>query len=123
MVWGARTLAGNDNEWRYISVRRFFNMVEESVKNATESFVYETNDRNTWVKVRALTENYLITLWRAGAMAGSKPENAFYVKVGLAETMSAVDVLEGRMIIEIGMAAVRPAEFNIIRLSQKMRNN
>jgi len=60
MVWGARTLAGNDNEWRYISVRRFFNMVEESVKNATESFVYETNDRNTWVKVRALTKTILL---------------------------------------------------------------
>ena len=56
-------------------------------------------------------------------MAGSKPEDAFYVRVGLGETMSAVDVLEGRMIIEIGMAAVRPEEFNIIRLSQKMRNN
>ena len=123
MVWGARTLAGNNNEWRYIQVRRFFNMVEESVRNATEGFVNEPNDRNTWMKVKALIDNYLITLWRAGALLGAKPEQAFYVKVGLNETMSARDVLEGRMIVEIGLAALRPAEFIVLRFSQKMRDN
>jgi phage tail sheath protein FI len=120
LVWGARTLAGNDNEWRYISVRRFYNMVEESVKKATEPFVFEPNDANTWTKVRAMIENFLILQWRDGALMGSKPDEAFFVNVGLGETMTALDILEGRMIVEIGMAVVRPAEFIILRFSHKM---
>jgi hypothetical protein len=120
LVWGARTLAGNDSEWRYISVRRFFNYVEESVKKATEQFVFEPNDANTWVRVQAMIENYLTTLWRQGALQGVKPEHAFYVAVGLGKTMTPLDILEGRMIIEIGMAAVRPAEFIILKFSHKM---
>ena len=123
LVWGARTLAGNDNEWRYINVRRFFNMVEESVKKASEPFVFEPNDANTWIKVRAMIENFLTLQWRAGALAGAKPEHAFYVKVGLGETMTALDILEGRMIVEIGMAVVRPAEFIVLRFSHKMQES
>ena len=121
LVWGARTLAGNDNEWRYVSVRRFFNMVEESCKNATEPFVFEPNDAGTWVKVKAMIENFLVVQWRAGALAGAKPEDAFYVLVGLGSTMTAQDILEGRMIVEIGMAVVRPAEFIVLRFSHKMQ--
>ncbi len=120
LVWGARTLAGNDNEWRYVNVRRFFNFVEESVKKATEQFVFEPNDANTWVRVQAMIENFLNTLWRQGALQGIKPEHAYYVAVGLGKTMTALDILEGRMIIEIGMAAVRPAEFIILKFSHKM---
>jgi len=120
LVWGARTLAGNDNEWRYVSVRRFFNFVEESCKKATEQFVFEPNDANTWVRVQAMIENFLTVLWRQGALQGVKPEHAFYVAVGLGKTMTALDILEGRMIVEIGMAAVRPAEFIILRFSHKM---
>jgi phage tail sheath protein FI len=120
LIFGARTLAGNDNEWRYISVRRFFNMVEESTKKATEPFVFEPNDANTWVRVQGMIENFLTTLWRQGALQGAKPEHAFYVAVGLGKTMTALDILEGRMIIEIGMAVVRPAEFIILRFSHKM---
>ena len=123
LVWGARTLAGNDNEWRYVSVRRFFIMVEESVKKATAHFVFEPNDANTWVKVRSMIENFLTLQWRAGALAGAKPEEAFYVKVGLNQTMSAQDILNGYMIVEIGMAAVRPAEFIILRFSHKMQES
>ena len=67
---GARTLAGNDNEWRYVNVRRFFNFVEESIKKATEQFVFEPNDANTWVKVQAMIENFLTVQWRDGALAG-----------------------------------------------------
>ncbi len=121
LVWGARTLAGNDNEWRYIPVRRFFNMVEESVKKSTAWAVFEPNDANLWIKVKAMIENYLTTLWRQGALAGSKAEQAFYVNVGLDETMTSLDILEGRMIVEIGMAAVRPAEFIILKFSHKMQ--
>lgn len=120
LVYGARTLAGNDNEWRYISVRRFFNMAEESCKNASGMFVFEPNDANTWVKVQGMIENFLTTLWRQGALQGAKPEHAFYVAVGLNKTMTALDILEGRMIVEIGMAVVRPAEFIILRFSHKM---
>lgn len=117
LVWGARTLAGNDNEWRYVPVRRFFIFVEESVKKATSQFTFEPNDANTWVKVQAMIENFLTTQWRQGALQGVKPEHAFYVAVGLGKTMTALDILEGRMIVEIGMAAVRPAEFIILRFS------
>jgi phage tail sheath protein FI len=121
LVWGARTLAGNDNEWRYVPVRRFFNMVEESVKKSTYWAVFEPNDANTWIKVKSMIENYLIQKWRDGALAGSKPEQAFFVKVGLGITMTAQDILEGRMNVEIGMAAVRPAEFIILKFSHKMQ--
>jgi len=121
LVWGARTLDGNSNEWRYVSVRRFFNMVEESVKKATERFVFEPNTANTWTRVQAMIENYLDQQWRDGALAGSKPEEAYYVSVGLDKTMSAQDILEGRMNIEIGMAAVRPAEFIVLRFSHKLQ--
>jgi phage tail sheath protein FI len=120
IIWGARTLAGNDNEWRYIPVRRFFNMVEESTRNATEQFVFEPNDRNTWVRVKAMIENYLTQQWKAGALQGTTTRDAFFVKVGLGETMTYQDILEGRMIVEIGMAVVRPAEFIILRFSHKM---
>jgi phage tail sheath protein FI len=120
LVWGARTLAGNDNEWRYVPVRRFFIMVEESVKKATEPFVFENNDANTWMKVKVMIENFLTLQWRAGALQGAKTEDAFFVHVGLNETMTQDDILNGRMIVEIGMAVVRPAEFIILRFSHKM---
>lgn len=123
LVWGARTLAGNDNEWRYVPVRRFFIMVEESVKKSTYWAVFEPNNANTWVKVRGMIENYLIQKWREGALAGATPKDAFYVRCGLGTTMDAQDILEGRMNVEIGMAAVRPAEFIILKFSHKMQTS
>ncbi len=123
LIWGARTLAGNDNEWRYVPVRRFYNMVGESVKKASLSFVFEPNDANTWVKVKAMIENYLTLKWREGALTGAKPEHAFYVQIGLGSTMTAIDILEGRMIVEIGLAPIRPAEFIILRFSHKMQES
>ena len=123
LVWGARTLAGNDNEWRYVSVRRFFNMVEESVKKSTHWAVFEPNDANTWVKVRGMIENYLTDKWRDGALAGATPKDAFFVQCGLGTTMTAQDILEGRMNVEIGMAVVRPAEFIILKFSHKMQTS
>lgn len=123
LVWGARTLAGNDNEWRYVSVRRFFNMAEESIKKSTYWAVFEPNDANLWIKVKAMVENYLTDKWRDGALAGAKPEDAFFVNVGLGKTMTSQDILEGRLIIEIGMAVVRPAEFIILRFMHKMQES
>ncbi|MCH2193499.1 phage tail sheath C-terminal domain-containing protein [Kordia sp.] len=123
LVWGARTLAGNDNEWRYISVRRFFNMVEESVKKASDQFVFEANDANTWVRIRSMIENFLVNQWKAGALAGATADEAFYVKVGLNQTMTADDILNGIMNVEIGMAVVRPAEFIVLKFSHKMQES
>lgn len=120
IIWGARTLAGNDNEWRYVPVRRFFTMVEQSVKNACAQFVFEPNDMNTWVRVKAMISNYLTEQWKSGALYGATAKDAFYVYIGLGQTMTAIDVLEGRMIVQIGMAAVRPAEFIILQFIQTM---
>lgn len=120
LVWGARTLLGNDNENRYVPVRRFLIFAEESIKKAIATFVFDSNDANTWVKVRSMIESFLTLQWRAGALMGAKPENAFYVAVGLNETMSAQDVLEGRMIVEIGLAINRPMEFIMLRFVQMM---
>jgi len=120
LVWGARTLDGNSKDWKYISVRRFFIMVEESVKKATENFVFEPNSANTWVKVKSMIENFLTIQWRAGALMGAKANDAFYVKVGLGETMTQQQINDGKMIVEIGLAAVRPAEFIILRFTHKM---
>jgi phage tail sheath protein FI len=123
LIWGARTLAGNDNEWRYVPVRRFFNMAEESIRKATEVFVFEPNDRGTWVRVRAMIENFLTVQWRQGALAGAVTQQAFFVKVGLGETMTSQDILEGRMIVEVGLAVVRPAEFIVLRFAHKMQTS
>lgn len=123
LVWGARTLAGNDNEWRYVSVRRFFNMVEKSVRLSTNWAVFEPNDANTWIRVKAMIENFLTNLWKQGALAGSTPDQSFFVHIGLGSTMSQVDILEGRMNVEIGMAVVRPAEFIILKFSHKLQES
>jgi phage tail sheath protein FI len=120
LVWGARTLAGNDNENRYINVRRFLNFVEESVEKAIGVFVFEPNNALTWVKVRTMIENFLTNQWRDGALMGAKPEHAFRVAVGLGQTMTADDILNGLMIVEVHLAIVRPAEFIVLRFMQKM---
>ncbi|WP_047514570.1 phage tail sheath C-terminal domain-containing protein [Methylophilus sp. Q8] len=118
-IWGARTLAGNDNEWRYIPVRRLFSWVEVSVSQGLQQMVFEPNDANTWVRAQAMIENFLILLWRQGALQGSKPEQAFFVNIGLGKTMTANDIAQGLMRIEMGMAVVRPAEFIILKLTVK----
>ena len=119
LVWGARTLAGNDNDWRYISVRRFFNMAEKALKQSSAWAIFEPNIEMTWIRLKAMMNNYLTNLWKAGALVGGTPDEAFFVNVGVGSTMTQVDVLEGKMIIEVGMAVVRPAEFIIIRFSHK----
>ena len=83
--------------------------------------MFEPNDATTWLKVKGMIESYLYSLWERGALAGSAPEAAYYVNVGLGKTMNTQDILEGRMIVEIGVAAVRPAEFIIIRFMHKLQ--
>lgn len=123
LVWGARTLAGNDNEWRYIPVRRLFNMIEESTKKASYFAVFEPNDAATWLKVKAMIDSYLYGIWQQGALSGSVAEQAYFVNIGLGKTMTQQDILEGRMIVEIGIAAVRPAEFIVLRFSHKLQES
>jgi uncharacterized protein len=121
LVWGARTLAGNDNEWRYVPVRRLFISIEENTRKASAFAVFEPNDATTWLKVRGMIESYLFSMWERGALAGATPDAAYYVHVGLGTTMTAQDVLEGRLIVEIGIAAVRPAEFIVLRFMHKLQ--
>jgi phage tail sheath protein FI len=122
LVWGARTLAGNDNEWRYISVRRFFNMMEESLKVSTSWVVFEPNDAVLWTNVRAMITHFLSQKWREGALAGATPDQAFFVHCGLGETMTPADILDGRLNIEIGLAVTRPAEFVILQFTQRIQH-
>ena len=95
-------------------------MIEESARKATAFAVFEPNDATTWLKVKGMLESYLYGLWEQGALQGSTPEAAYYVNVGLGKTMSQQDVLEGKMVVEIAVAAVRPAEFIILRFSHKL---
>ncbi len=122
-IYGARTMDGNSNEWRYVSVRRFFNMVEESVKKATMTYVFEPNNATTWQNVKTMVGNYLNLQWRDGALQGAKPSEAYYVKVGLGETMDSNDVLAGLMRVQIGMSVNRPAEFIVLQFSHFMAGN
>lgn len=115
-VWGARTLSSNPS-WRYINVRRLFNYVEKSIENGTQWVVFEPNDRMLWGRVRRDISNFLTMVWRDGALFGSAPAEAFYVKCDDELNPPASRDL-GRLIVEIGMAPVKPAEFVIFRISQ-----
>jgi len=115
-VWGARTLSSNPS-WRYINVRRLFNYVEKSIENGTQWVVFEPNDRMLWGRVRRDVANFLTMVWRDGALFGSTPGEAFYVKCDDELNPPASRDL-GRLIIEIGLAPVKPAEFVIFRISQ-----
>ncbi len=120
MVWGARTLQGNNLDWRYVNVRRFITTVEQSIITGTAGIVFEPNNANTWAAVKASIENYLIKQWNNGALADATPEHAFFVQAGLGQTMTQQDITEGRLIILIGLAVARPAEFIIIKIEHKM---
>ncbi len=123
VVWGARTLDGNSNEWRYINVRRLFIYLEESIRRASAFVVFEPNDANTWVGIKGMIESFLTGVWRDGGLTGATPQEAFFVNVGLGTTMTSTDILEGKMIIEVGVAAVRPAEFIILRFIHKLQES
>lgn len=121
MVWGARTLDGNSNEWRYVNVRRTMIMLEQSIKIALQQYVFAPNSANTWMAVRATIENYLLSKWREGALVGTKPHDAFAVNVGLGSTMTADDILNGVMRVAVMVAIMRPAEFIVLTIEQRMQ--
>ncbi|PQQ38208.1 phage tail sheath family protein [Photorhabdus laumondii] len=116
-VWGARTLDDSDN-WRYIPVRRLFNSAERDIKNAMSFAVFEPNSQPTWKAVHRAIDNYLYALWQQGALAGNKPQEAYFAQIGKGITMTDDDIKQGKMIVKVGMAAVRPAEFIILQFSQ-----
>ncbi|WP_268034050.1 phage tail sheath family protein [Algoriphagus sp. PAP.12] len=123
LVWGGRTLDGNSLDWRYINVRRTIIMLEQSIKLALRAYVFEPNDANTWVTLKSLITNFLVEKWKQGALAGSSPEDAFEVSIGLGSTMTALDILEGRMLITVKLAIVRPAEFIVVTFEQQMQKS
>lgn len=116
-VWGARTATSNPS-WKYINVRRLFIYIEESIKANTNWAVFEPNDEVLWVRVKRTIEVFLTGMWRDGSLAGTSPEQAFFVNIGH-DTMSQDDIDNGRLICVIGVAPVKPAEFVIFRISQK----
>lgn len=116
-VWGARTISSN-SLWKYVNVRRLFIFVEESIRVNTNWVVFEPNDETLWSRVQRTIEVFLNGLWRGGALAGASPAEAFYVLVGRS-TMSQDDIDNGRLICEIGIAPVKPAEFVIFRITQR----
>jgi phage tail sheath protein FI len=120
LVWGARTLDGNSLDWRYINVRRTMIMLEESCRLAAKAMVFEPNTANTWVTIRSMIANFLTSVWKRGGLMGAVPEDAFAVQVGLGETMTPNDVLEGILRVTVLVAMVRPAEFIEITFQQQM---
>lgn len=123
IVWGARTLDGNSQDWRYISVRRTMIYMEQSIKAAAKAYVFEPNDAKTWMSINTMISNFLSDVWKQGGLAGSTPAEAFSVSVGLGSTMTAVDILDGIMRISVKVAVTRPAEFIVITFEQQMQQS
>lgn len=118
LVWGARTNDGNSLDWRYVNVRRLFISMETDISKALEAYVFKPNVHNTWVEVKTNIESYLFGLFGQGAFAGTVPETSYQVLIGVGETMTDEDVLNGYMRASIMVAPVRPAEFIVLTFSQ-----
>ncbi|MFZ5961677.1 phage tail sheath family protein [Thalassococcus sp. BH17M4-6] len=116
-IWGARTIS-SDSEWRYVPVRRLFIFVEKSIEKGMQFAVFEPNDQTLWATIQRTLTNFLTSVWKDGALFGTTPEEAFFVEVG-PSTMTQQDIDEGRLIVKVGIAPVKPAEFVIFRISQK----
>lgn len=123
LVWGARTLDGNSLDWRYINVRRTMIMLEESIKLATKAYVFEPNVSSTWVTIKSMISNFLTSIWKRGGLAGASPDDAFGVFVGLGETMTPQDILDGMLRVTVLVALSRPAEFIEITFQQQMQKS
>jgi phage tail sheath protein FI len=123
LVWGARTLDGNSQDWRYVNARRTMIMLEQSIKAAAQAYVFAPNDANTWTSVSAMISSFLTNFWKQGGLAGTKPSDAFTVSVGLGSTMTAADILDGYMNITVLVAITHPAEFLAITFQQQMQQS
>ena len=120
LVWGARTLDGNSQDWRYLPVRRTLIYIEQSCKLAMQAYVFQANDKNTWQAVVAMISSFLTGVWKEGGLQGAKPSDAFSVACGLGSTMTGDDILNGIMRVTVQVAVVRPAEFIVLTLEQQM---
>ena len=116
-IWGGRTIAAEASEWRYLNVRRLFNMIEESIARGTRWVVFEPNDRPLWQDIKRDVSAFLRTIWRDGALMGRTPEQAFFVKCD-EETNPQDEIDQGKVIIQVGIAPVKPAEFIVFRIGQ-----
>jgi uncharacterized protein len=116
-VWGAR-LAASDPEWKYVNLRRYFNYLEASIDRGTQWAVFEPNGPRLWTRVRTTISDFLYAEWRTGALLGTTPAEGFFVRCDRS-TMTQSDLDNGRLICEIGVAVVGPAEFVIFRIGQK----
>jgi phage tail sheath protein FI len=116
-IWGARTLTSNAL-WKYVSVRRLFIFLERSIYEGTQWVAFEPNDERLWARVKDAIRLFLRSQWRSGALLGRAEEEAFFISCDRT-TMSEDDILNGRLICEIGVAPVRPAEFVIFRIIQQ----
>jgi phage tail sheath protein FI len=116
-VWGARTTSA-DSDWKYVNVRRLLMYLEQSIATGTRWVVFEPNAEPAWTRLRQEVENFLTTEWRLGALPGTKPEQAFFVRCGR-DTMTQDDIDNGRLIAEIGVATIKPAEFVVFRIGQQ----
>jgi uncharacterized protein len=123
LVWGARTLDGNSLDWRYVNVRRTLIMLEESIKLAADAMAFEPNEVGTWAMMKSAIGNFLTGIWKRGGLAGATADDAFYVHVGLGETMTPEDIAEGLMRVTVLVAVTRPAEFIEITFQQQMRQS
>jgi hypothetical protein len=118
LVWGARTNADESSPWRYLNVRRLFIMIEQSVVNSTNWMVFEPNKEDLWGQVRRDVGAFLRTVWRDGALVGTTPEEAFFVKCDR-ETNPPEMVDQGILVTLVGVAPVKPAEFVVFRIGQQ----
>jgi uncharacterized protein len=123
MIWGARTLDGNSQDWRYVSVKRTLIMIEQSIKLAARSYVFMANDENTWLSLQGAIESFLYSIWKQGGLAGVKPEQAYNVQVGIGTTMTAQDILDGYLDIAVLVAVTHPAEFIEISFKQQLQQS
>jgi len=119
-VYGAR-VATSDPEWKYVNVRRLLLFIEQSLDNGLQWAVFEPNDTPLWDAVKQSVTGFLDTVWRSGALEGAKASEAFFVNIGYNVTMSQADIDNGLLVVEIGVAPVKPAEFVVVRISQKTR--
>ncbi len=119
LIWGARTLDGNSQDWRYISVRRTMTFLEQSMKLAIRAYIFSPNDANTWSAIKSSLESFLTSVWKEGGLQGASPSAAFSVSIGLGSTMTADDLLNGYMRITAQVALVHPAEFMVITFEQQ----
>lgn len=121
VVWGARTLDGNSDDWRYVQVRRTLVYIEQSIKQALQSFVFAANTGATWTTVTGMITTFLTDLWRAGGLMGDKASEAFSVQCGLGSTMTGQDILNGYMIVNVQVQLIHPAEFIELTFTQTMQ--